>query len=334
MTPLGNCITIDNPNVPILSPATAYDAPYGKFLSREQSSDDDYQDSLTVKKAGDMYLPNFSLRFFEGKFMDDAIFVNQNAQGTDLLGSCLFMKGRVRSTLRGQTHGPESYNWSQNFKFDPHNEFIHFCPADTDLHFIHFSYSAKYFNEFLPDDEHWSEDLKNRIHKRERILGDHFPAITLAQEQALRNINECPIEGKLGHMMIETSIIQIILIQMYALFQSDETSRLPVTSVRDIEVVKQLKDHLKRTFLQDHCLRTLAREFGTNTNKLMTTFKKVFGKSIFEFIGELRMDHAMTLLRDRGLLVTEVARTLGYKNPNHFSSAFKRRYGINPSDVK
>ena len=39
----------------------------------------------------------------------------------------------------------------------------------------------------------------------------------------------------------------------------------------------------------------------------MSLFKKVFGTSIFEFIGELRMDHAMELLRDHGLLVTEVA---------------------------
>ena len=55
----------------------------------------------------------------------------------------------------------------------------------------------------------------------------------------------------------------------------------------------------------------------------MSLFKKVFGRSIFEFIGELRMDHAMELLRDHGLLVTEVARTVGYKNPNHFSSLLK-----------
>ena len=66
----------------------------------------------------------------------------------------------------------------------------------------------------------------------------------------------------------------------------------------------------------------------------MSLFKKVFGTSIFEFIGELRMDHAMELLRDHGLLVTEVARTVGYKNPNHFSCAFKRKYGISPSDLK
>ena len=107
-----------------------------------------------------------------------------------------------------------------------------------------------------------------------------------------------------------------------------------MASRRDSEVAKQLREHLTKTFLEDHCLADLARHFGVNTTKLMTLFKKTFGKSIFEFISELRMEHAMILLRDSGLMVTEVARTLGYKNPNHFSSAFKRTFGINPSDVR
>jgi AraC-like DNA-binding protein len=334
MSYIDNCVTIDNPNIPILSPATAYTTPFGKFLPVDTAVHDAFEDAVSISRIGDMYLPNFSLRYFEGKFIDDAVFVNQNAAGTELLGSCLFMKGTVKSTLRGQTHGPESYNWSQNFKYDPHNEFIHHCPADMELDFIHLSYTEDYFTQFLPDDQHWSEDLKNRISKKERILGDHFPAITLAQEQALKNIFNCPMEGKLGFMMIETSLIQIILIQMHALFCKSDEHKQPGASRRDVETIKQLKDYLSTSFLEDHCLTTLARQFGTNTNKLMTLFKKIFGKSIFEFIGELRMDHAMHLLRDNGLLVTEVARTIGYKNPNHFSSAFKRRFGINPSDVK
>jgi AraC-like DNA-binding protein len=198
---------------------------------------------------------------------------------------------------------------------------------------IHLAYTGEYLNEFLPDDQHWADLIKDRIRKKERILGEHFSAITLTQQQALKNIFNCPLEGKLGYMMIETSIIQIILIQMHSLFHQ-EAIKQPVANRRDVETIQQLKEHLTKTFLDDHCLPTLARQFGTNTNKLMSLFKKIFGRSIFEFIGELRMDHALQLLRDEGLLVTEVARTIGYKNPNHFSCAFKKRYGVSPSDVK
>jgi AraC-like DNA-binding protein len=334
MGALNNSITIDNPNVPILSPATARSVPFGKFLPVDTGDYSSYENAVTVTRASDMYLPNFSLRLFEGKFVDDAVFINQSAQGTDLLGSCLFFKGNVKSTLHGKSYGPESYNWSQNFKFDPHNEFLHHCPAGSELSFIHFSYTSDYFGQFLPDDQQWAVSLREKISKKERILGDHFSAITLIQQQALRNVLNCPLEGKLGYMMIETSIIQIILIQMHSLFHKEEAFKQPVANRRDTEIIQQLKEHLTKTFLDEHCLSTLARQFGTNTNKLMTLFKKIFGKSIFEFIGELRMNHAMDLLREHGLLVTEVARVVGYKNPNHFSIAFKRKFGISPSDLK
>jgi len=329
-----NSTVINNPNIQLLSTGQATSIPMGKFLPAPNSNDEAFEDAVTNVKVHDMYLPNFSLRMFEGRIVDNAVFSNQNGEGTDLLGSCLFLKGNVKSTLPGQTEGPLSTNWSQNFKYDPDNEYVHSCLADTDLHFIHLSYTSEYFNEFLPDDQAWADLLKSRIRRKERIIGDHFSSITLAQQQALKNIFNCPMEGKLGYMMIETSIIQVLLIHLHSLFYKEEAFKQPVANRRDFEIIQQLKDHLTKSFLEDHCLTTLARQFGTNTNKLMSLFKKVFGRSIFEFIGELRMDHAMELLRDHGLLVTEVARTVGYKNPNHFSCAFKRKYGISPSDLK
>jgi AraC-like DNA-binding protein len=329
-----NYIAVDNPNIPILTDTQTPSISYGKFLPTPNGGAQYFDGVVKGMKTYDMYLPNFSLRLFDGKILEDAAFSNQSGQGADLLGSCIFIKGTVKSLLPGQRNGPVSSNWSQNFKFDPNNEFIHVCEANSDLNFIHLSYTSEYFNEFLPDDQRWAETLKNRISKKERIIGDHFSAITNVQEQALKNILNCPLEGKLGYMMMETSIIQILLIQMHALFHKEGSFQYPMANRRDIETIQQLKEYLTGTFLQDHCLQALAKQFGTNTNKLMNLFKKLFGKSIFEYIGELRMDHAMQLLRDRGMLVTEVARTVGYKNPNHFSCAFKRRYGISPSDLK
>jgi AraC-like DNA-binding protein len=329
-----NSTTINNPNIQLLSASQATSIPMGKFLVVPNGNDEAFDHAITNVKVHDMYLPNFSLRMFEGRIVDNAVFCNQGGEGIDLLGSCLFLKGNVISTLPGQTDGPLSSNWSQNFKYDPNNEYVHSCLAGSDLHFIHLSYTSDYFNQFLPDDQHWADMLKARIRRKERIIGDHFSAITLAQQQALKNILNCPLDGKLGCMMIETSIIQVLLIHLHSLFYKEEAFKQPVANRRDIEIIQQLKDYLTKTFLEDHCLPSLARQFGTNTNKLMSLFKKVFGRSIFEFIGELRMDHAMELLRDHGLLVTEVSRTVGYKNPNHFSSAFKRKYGVSPSDLK
>ncbi|HEY0655177.1 MAG TPA: AraC family transcriptional regulator, partial [Chryseosolibacter sp.] len=167
-----------------------------------------------------------------------------------------------------------------------------------------------------------------------RILGKQFAALSLAQKQALRNIYDCPLDGKLGYLLIETSIIQVILIQLHALFSTDIAFQKPNVSRRDADIIQELKEYLAVTFLEDHSMASLSKHFGTNTNKLMSLFKKLFNKSIFEYLGELRMEHARQLLLDEAMLVTEVARTVGYKNPNHFSAAFKKRYGISPSEIK
>jgi AraC-like DNA-binding protein len=328
-----NYVSVNNPNIPILSTSQAANIPLGKFIPTPNGDVQCFDGVVSGMKVYDMYLSNFSLRLFEGRIVENAVFSNMQGEGLDLLGSCLFIKGNVSSRLPGEPDGPWSTNYTHNLKFDPNNEYIHSCKANSDLHFIHLSYTPEYLNQFLPE-ERWADTLKNQLAKKERMIGARFADITLAQEQALKNILNCPMDGKLGNMMIETSLIQVILIQMYSLFRNEEGFKEPAANRRDIELIKQLKEHLTRTFLQEHCLQSLAKEFGTNTNKLMSLFKKVFGKSIFEFIGELRMDHAMELLRDRGLLVTEVARILGYKNPNHFSSAFKKRFGVNPSDLK
>jgi AraC-like DNA-binding protein len=43
------------------------------------------------------------------------------------------------------------------------------------------------------------------------------------------------------------------------------------------------------------------------------------------------MERARQLLEERKFNVTEVACTVGYANPSHFASAFKRKFGVNPS---
>lgn len=323
-----NYATVDSPNIPLICEPEQNGSPFGEFIPYEP---DDMGELLKDVKSQDMYLPNFTVRAFEGKMPRDTVFYDHHGTGTGMLGSCIFLKGQVKTYLPGRNDGIVSRNRSQNFKFDPANEFRHLCQADTELNFIHISFMPRFFTQLLPENEPWAENLKAKIDRKERMVGDHFASITLAQEQALSNIFNTPLTGKLGYMMIETSIIQVILLQMYSLFHKEEAFKQPAVSKRDLELIHELKDYLNSTFLDDHTISGLAQQFGTNTNKLMSLFKKLFGKSIFEYLTDQRMEHARKLLREESLLVTEVSRTIGYKNPNHFSAAFKKKFGINPS---
>jgi len=95
-----------------------------------------------------------------------------------------------------------------------------------------------------------------------------------------------------------------------------------------------VRNFLQAAFLEEHSLLSLSRRFGINQNKLKTGFKALFGLPVIAYLYDLRMDYAHTLLADHNRNVSEVAPIVGYHNANHFSTAFKRKFGISPSQLK
>lgn len=77
----------------------------------------------------------------------------------------------------------------------------------------------------------------------------------------------------------------------------------------------------------------LARAVGTNRTTLAQNFKDYFGKSIYHTIKTERMGQAVRLLQD-GVSVAETARRLGYGGAAAFSYAFKRHFGVAPSQTR
>lgn len=76
----------------------------------------------------------------------------------------------------------------------------------------------------------------------------------------------------------------------------------------------------------------LAQEVGLNPRSLSEAFQATFGMSVGVYLVERRMNCAVELL-EAGFTVASVAYRIGY-SPAGFSTAFRRRYGCRPSDVR
>jgi len=101
---------------------------------------------------------------------------------------------------------------------------------------------------------------------------------------------------------------------------------------RDRKLLAAARDRLLRDLANPPTIAELARETGLNQLKLKRGFKAVFGHSIYALFQRERMDHARHLLRDHG--VTETAMILGYSNVSHFSSAFRKQFGVLPREAR
>ena len=96
----------------------------------------------------------------------------------------------------------------------------------------------------------------------------------------------------------------------------------------------EIKKIIEQQFTQHFTIRQLARKSGMNTTSFKTAFKKAFGMAPFEYLVEIRMQHALTLLQKRDLSIQRVADTSGYKSFGSFIKAFKRKFGVTPGQIK
>ena len=76
----------------------------------------------------------------------------------------------------------------------------------------------------------------------------------------------------------------------------------------------------------------LTREVGISRAQLHRKMKELTGISTSEFIRNIRLEQAARLLREQKINVTQVAYTVGFSNLAHFSTIFRKHFGISPSE--
>ena len=67
---------------------------------------------------------------------------------------------------------------------------------------------------------------------------------------------------------------------------------------------------------------------------LKSAFKQEFGTTVFQCLFDRRMELASHYLLDSQLPIAEVGFLLGYDYQSHFCTAFRRKYGISPSEYR
>jgi transcriptional regulator GlxA family with amidase domain len=78
----------------------------------------------------------------------------------------------------------------------------------------------------------------------------------------------------------------------------------------------------------------LGDQFGLNVRKLQAGFKRRAGATVHEYILNLRLENAKSLLSDPDEPIKAVANKIGFKSHSHFGQAFKDRFGITPHKYK
>lgn len=82
----------------------------------------------------------------------------------------------------------------------------------------------------------------------------------------------------------------------------------------------------------DFNVERLTADVGISRAQLHRKMKEITGISTGEFIRNLRLEQAARLIQEGKINVTQVAYSVGFNNQTHFSTVFKRHYGMTPTE--
>jgi AraC-like DNA-binding protein len=168
--------------------------------------------------------------------------------------------------------------------------------------------------------------------QRVATLGPQNRPISPAMHRVIQDISQAPYAGTLQRLFLEAKVLELIVLQQQQ-FEENAPAKLRSVNRRDAEKLHALRTHLMADPNTSLSLGELARLVELNEFKVKQGFRELFGTSVFGFLRELRLERAYGLLRENRLSIAEVSDRAGYKNPTHFTAAFRKKFGCVPRQV-
>ena len=94
------------------------------------------------------------------------------------------------------------------------------------------------------------------------------------------------------------------------------------------------RDFIAENFASDVSLADAANVACISSYHFHRVFTARYGMTPHEFKSQQRFETAKKLLIADNLSISEIAFSLGYESPATFSTLFRRRYGMNPTNFR
>ena len=169
--------------------------------------------------------------------------------------------------------------------------------------------------------------------KRDNEIYSFFNTGLMINGQLRTIVNEflnCSFEGITKHSYLESKLTELTLIALASNQSESTTNTLKEDEKKCLaSIEKHIRTHLK----EDLTIEKLSVLAGFNTSKFKSIFKQVYGMPVFKYITSLRIEKAIHLISNHDYTIAQASYEVGYKNPQHFTVAFKKKLGYLPSQL-
>jgi two-component system response regulator YesN len=102
-----------------------------------------------------------------------------------------------------------------------------------------------------------------------------------------------------------------------------------------IEIIDKAKEYIQNNYQnEDMSLQSVALEVNVSSNHFSAIFRKETGETFIDYLTEVRMEKARTLLVCTAMKTSEIGFQVGYRDPHYFSYIFKKTQGMSPKEYR
>ncbi|HWW41703.1 AraC family transcriptional regulator [Pedobacter sp.] len=157
-------------------------------------------------------------------------------------------------------------------------------------------------------------------------------SVTSEMKRVINDICECKRTGELKRLHTEAKILELLMLQLEQMQSGTEVDKYLIKQ-DDLKKIERARDILDATYQYPPTIIELSKQVTLNEFKLKKGFKEYYGTTIYGYVTRLRMEEARRLILEERKSIGQVAAAVGFNHQSHLTEAFKRYFGILPSEV-
>jgi AraC family transcriptional regulator len=159
----------------------------------------------------------------------------------------------------------------------------------------------------------------------------------LRDQAAERIVNlltrEMESDGPSGRIYAE-SLVRALVCRYLALACSGAPRKRAATGILHPRLLRRLREWMISNLHHDISLAALAQEANYSSTHLLRAFRTSTGMTPHQYVLELRVARAESLLRKKESRLIDVASECGFSSQAHFTHIFKARRGMTPGQYQ
>ncbi|MCD1025577.1 AraC family transcriptional regulator [Enterococcus sp. SMC-9] len=224
---------------------------------------------------------------------------------------CLYLTEENRSYEINANQGLILTPYLHHFSHKP-------VEKQTDFYWVHFQTTSK-----------WNSISQLTRGEQKQLILPQFFSIS-HPEVVIQNFEKL---NDLQQAMTDEQVLEreSLLLQLLKIITTNTTDDL---SVNISEVAKQTVLSINSHFKERLEIQDIAHKLNFHPTYISRCMKKVYGVSAKQYLQELRMNHAQSLLKSTNYSIEEIAHKSGFNSLSFFSKSFTKKQGLSPTNFR